>query len=270
MNLAQRLLVIIDPTHENHLTLERALIISKIQDNSPIIHLFISVETENADLSATNDKLYRDCFWLKALRQPLAEAGLEYTFEICWSSEWQDAVIHSAERFQADHIFLPDPGQSLKRSLFSNAKWGLVRKSKVPVTIVRPGATGRRKKILAAVNIQSENNPKYAELNEKILSNSLAITKQYNAELFVVNAYSDSLNYPDREKLIQRTGLDSKNVHAEQGDPAEVISHYAEEIGADTVIIGTLARTGAAAIMKGNTSEKVLQKLHQDVITYSC
>lgn len=270
MGLAQRLLVIIDPSHDHHLALERVIITSKIQEKSPVLHLLIIVETESTDLSASNPDLYRDGFWLKALTRPLDETGLEYTFEICWSPQWQDAVLHSAERFQADHIFMPDDGQTSKHSLFSNAKWGLLRNSKSPVTIVRAGATGRRKRILAAVNIQSEENPKYAALNDKILTNGMAIAKHYGAEFFIINAYTDSLHYPDREKLMKRTGLPSCNVHAEQGNPAEVISNYAQEIEADTVIIGTLARKGASAIVKGNTSEKVLQKLHQDVIVYSC
>ncbi len=52
-------------------------------------------------------------------------------------------------------------------------------------------------------------------------------------------------------------------------DPASVIPRYAREIGADTVLIGTMARQGASALMKGNTSEKVLSKLDLDVIAYS-
>lgn len=49
-----------------------------------------------------------------------------------------------------------------------------------------------------------------------------------------------------------------------------MISRYAKEIDADTVLIGTLARQGTKALMKGNTSEKVLSKLEGlDVIAFS-
>jgi len=66
------------------------------------------------------------------------------------------------------------------------------------------------------------------------------------------------------------SGLPTDRVHAEEGDPATVISRYAKEIGADTVLIGTLARQGTKAFMKGNTSEKVLSKLEGlDVIAFS-
>ena len=150
----------------------------------------------------------------------------------------------------------------------ANSKWALLRKSPCPVMVVKSNASGRRTKVLAAVNIQNQKEA-YATLNEKILSNGMLISKLYDAEFFVINAYPNSLNYPNREKIISMTQLPSKNVHAEEGEPAEVIANYAKEIEADIVLIGTMARSGARALMRGNTSEKVLKKLTQDVVTYS-
>jgi universal stress protein E len=152
--------------------------------------------------------------------------------------------------------------------MFTNSKWDLLRKSPCPVTIVRPGSRSQRKVILAALNIRTEKQ-KYIDLNEKILKQAKRIVSLYNADLYVINSYKDSMHYPDREQLLKFTGLDTEYVHLEEGDPAETISRYAEEINADMVIIGTMHRTGAAALMRGNTSEKVLRKVKQDVLTLS-
>lgn len=106
-------------------------------------------------------------------------------------------------------------------------------------------------------------------MNEKILADGRKQVEIYGAELYVINSYKDSMHYPDREQLLKFTGLPTENVHLGEGDPADVIAEYADEINADVVIIGTMHRTGAAALMRGNTSEKVLRKVKQDVVTLS-
>ncbi len=152
--------------------------------------------------------------------------------------------------------------------MFTNSKWELLRKSFCPVMIVRPHASSHRKVILAALNIQAEKE-EYKVLNEKITSNGKRIASIYGADVYVINAYKDSMHYPNREKLLEFTGLDTEKVHVEEGDPADVVAKYADEINADMVTIGTLHRRGASALMRGNTSEKVMMKVAQDVLTLS-
>lgn len=262
-------LVIIDPTQDRQIALERALITSRVRDPKPELRLFIGVDAESTDLKAGNPKLYRDGAWLRSLTEAVEKEGLVYSLEFCWSEEWQAAVLACAERFQPYHIFMPDYEAGKRRMIYSSQQWSLLRKSRVPVTIVRPGEAGMRKRMLAAVNIQKEDDPRYAVLNNKILTQGMNIAEKYGAEFYVVNAYSDSLHYPDRERLMKRTGLSTERVHVEEGDPAEVIASYAQRIGADTVVMGTLGRKGAMALMKGNTSEKVLRRVPVDVIAYS-
>lgn len=264
----RKVLVIIEATQDKHLALDRAVITSEIREPGSHVHLFISVDAEKTSLAADNDSLYRDDTWLKSITDTLEKEGVEYSFELCWSNEWQKAVLASAKRFKPDHIFMPDYREG-KKALFSNQQWALLRTSVAPVTIVRTADAKPRKKILAAINIQKQDQPEYARLNEKILTSGQDIAKHYGADFYVVNAYKDSMNYPDRQKIMKISGLPTDRVHAEEGDPASVISRYAKEIGADTVLIGTLARQGAAALMRGNTSEKVLSKLDLDVIAYS-
>ncbi len=182
--------------------------------------------------------------------------------------EWADAVLNCADRIQPNVIFIPDYAPDVRRNMFTNSKWDLLRKSFCPVTIVRPGSRSQRKVSLAALNIRTDES-KYIELNEKILKHAKRVASLYNAELYVINSYKDSMHYPDREQLLKFTGLNTEYVHLEEGDPAEVISGYAEEINADLVVIGTMHRSGAAALMRGNTSEKMLRKIKQDVLTLS-
>lgn len=264
----RKVLVIIEATQEKHLALERAVITSEIKEPGSHVHLFISVDTEKTPLSADNDNLYRDDTWLKAITDKLDAVGVDYSYEFCWSNEWQKAVLASAKRFGPDHIFMPYPTDG-KKSLFSNQQWALLRTSVAPVSIVRSADVKPRKKLLAAINIQKQDDPEYARLNEKILTQGQEIARHYGADFHVINAYKDSMHFPDRQRIMKLSGLPTDRVHVEEGDPASVISRYAREIDADTVLIGTRARQGAAALMKGNTSEKLLSKLDLDVIAYS-
>lgn len=268
MTGGRKVLVIIDATHEQHLALERLVITSEIDEPDSHIHLFISVDMEKTSLSADNEKLYRDDVWLKSITDKLDKVGAKYSFEFCWSSEWQKAVLKSAQRFQPDHIFMPAPRDG-KKSFFSNQQWALLRTSVAPVSIVRNSDIKPRKKLLAAINIQKHDDPGYARLNEKILAKGQEVANHYGADFYVINAYKDSMHFPDRQKIMKISGLPTDRVHVEEGDPASVISRYAKEINADTVLIGTMARQGTAALMKGNTSEKVLGKLDLDVIALS-
>lgn len=268
MSAGRKIFVIIDATQDKHLALERAVITSEIKEPHAHVHLFISVDSEKSSLTADNDSLYRDNHWLHSLTNNLDSIGIDYSFEFCWSKEWQKAVLKSAQRFQPDHIFMPAASDG-KKSLFSNQQWALLRTSVAPVTIVRSSDIQPRKILLAAINIQKHDDPEYARLNEKILKDGQDIANHYGADFYVINAYKDSMHFPDRQKIMKISGLPTDRVHVEEGDPATVISGYAKKIGADTVLIGTRARQGTAALMRGNTSEKVLNKLDLDVIAYS-
>ena len=268
MSDARKVLVIIQPTKDKHIALERVLITSEITNPGSHVHLFIGVDGENTDLKASNPSLYQDGKWLANLLKPLEDAKVNHSFELCWSTDWQGAVLNSAKRFNPDHIFMPDY-QDAKSSLFSGNQWSVLRNAVAPVTIVRPGNTGERKKILAAVNFQRLEDPAYSELNKKVLQGGMNIAKHYDAEFHVINAYKDSEHFPNREKILKDSGLPTQNVHVREGDPADIIAGFAKEIGADTVVIGTRSRQGASALLKGNTSERVLRKLTQDVISYN-
>jgi len=268
MNTSELILVIIEPSFDQHLALERALITAKLREVPPKLHLFICPDVDNTDLKARNQGLYRDSRWLEELTKTVVESNLEFSYELCWTMEWSNAVLNCADRIQPAAIFIPDYDPAVRRNMFTNSKWDLLRKSFCPVMITRPGASNYRKVILAAMNIRTEDQ-KYIDMNDKIMTEAKKLVKIYAADLYVVNSYKDSMHYPDREKLLKFTGLPTENVHLGEGDPADIIANYADQINADLVIIGTMRRSGAAALMRGNTSERVLNKVKQDVVTLS-
>lgn len=264
----ENVFVVIDPTAKKHLALQRAIITSAFRKVPPQLHLFFAVDNEIVDTSSSNDALFRDSQWFEnEIYSPLKKAGLEYQVEICWSSEWQRSILKSANRFGADVIYMPI--QKKKKNMlqldFSESKWKVLKKATCPVMLVRPGSVEQRKVILAAVNFQAIRDQQKL-LNANILARGKWLAEHYGADLHVVNAYRNSMNYPDRGKLARETGLPSKNIHVVQGYTDEVVAETAEKIHADLVIIGTMGQTGQTETRRGNTAERVISGLEVDVV----
>jgi universal stress protein E len=265
----RRLLVIIDPTHDNQLALERAISKSELLPDKPEVCLFIGVDTHSPNLKAENKKLYRDEAWLKSITEKLDAGNIQNSFALCWAPQWNEAVIHVRRQFNADNILIPDYRDNEKIFELSNEKWALLRNSIVPVTIVRPGHSAPITKVLAAINMRKDRDPKYQKLNDKVLKEGAAVAAHYGAELHVVNSFRHISNHPGMEKVVARTNLTPERIHIDEGSPEDVIEAVAKEIEANIVVIGNLARDGALAFMKGNTSEKILRRIEQDVMVLS-
>src|SRR5690606_28906115 len=105
MTQQQKFFVVVDPTAEQHIALERAIIITKFIPDKPFCYVVVAVDPEATDTRAINDKLFRTQEWFdKTIRQPLTQAGLECLIEVSWSSEWQESIRQSAKRFGANLV----------------------------------------------------------------------------------------------------------------------------------------------------------------------
>jgi len=267
MSKQQKLFVVVDPTAEQHIALERAIIISKLQPNKPFLYVFVAVDHDAVNTRADNDNLFRTQEWfVETIRNPLEEAGIEYRIEVSWSSQWQTSIMTSAKRFGADLIYLPvHAKQSNSRFTFSESKWELLKSAYCPVVLIRPGAHTERKIILAAINIQAQRDVQ-RELNRLIIEHARFYTELYDAELHVVNGYLDSMTYPDRGRLANETNVPTNRIHVRTGYSSEVVSAVAEDINADLVIMGTLGQNGMTKTRRGNTAERIIAALDIDVM----
>ena len=264
----ERVFVVVDPTASEHIALQRAIITARFRTKAPTLYVFVAVDSESIDTRATNDSLFKNSQWFEdEIHGPLKQEGLDYQIEISWSSEWQRSILKSANRFGADMILLPIQNKK-KHSLrltFSESKWKVLKKATCPVILVRPGAAEQRKTILAAVNFQAIGDQQKL-LNANVLARGKWLAEHYGAELHVVNAWKDSMNYPDRGKLAKEADLPSKNIHVVPGYTDEAVAKTAKEIDADLVIMGTLGQTGQTATRRGNTAERVISGLDVDVV----
>ncbi len=263
----EKLLVVVDPTQTEPVAAQRALANAKIREDKAEIHMMFIVDVNATDTSADNMHSFRDAQWFADTRAPLLEEELTVISQVCFSTEYQKAILNYANQRNIDMIMLPvADDQSAQKKSFSNDRWAILRQSACPVLLVKPGKEELRSTILAAVKIQNADEQQ-AALNDRVLSRARWAAERYGAELHVVNAYKDSMDYPDRGMLARMADVPSERIHVEQGAPEDIIAQIADTVNADVVALGTNRREGLGELLRGNTSEKVIMSIRQDVLT---
>ena len=261
----RKFLVIVDPSHERHLALERMLdIIGQRRERVLEFHLLIGFESDDKGDPDTPDEIVRSYDWLKDLLLPLDESGVDYVTELFWTRSWRNSILNAADRYACDTIMLCEASAENKRGI-TDSKWDLVRRANCDVVIVDVGTKAPIDCILAAVNTQATD-PVHKELNERILERGKYLSEYFDAEFHVVNAYKDSEDFPDRELIGRMTGLPRENIHRDMGKPDDVIASVVEKVNADMVVLGISARRGLSAAFSSHTTEGVMEKITVDVV----
>lgn len=261
----RKFLVIVDPAHERHLALERMLdIINQRQEGLHEFQLLIGFESDDKGDHNTPDEVFRSGDWLRELLQPLDESGVDYQTELFWTRNWQNSILEAADRYDCSTIMLCESSAENKRGI-TNSKWDLVLRAKCDVVIVDEGTKAPIKCILSAINIQATN-PEHQALNERILDRGKFLAEFFAADFHVVNAYRDSEDFPDREKIVRMTGLPRENIHRDMGKAQDIIVGIAAQVNADMVVLGISSRKGLYAAFGGHTVEGVMEKITVDVV----
>src|SRR5258706_8336778 len=153
MATRQRVLVVVDPTASHHPAIERAAWLARsvpclielfICDNGP--HLADARDSKAAAIAEGRAVLLaRHTARLEQLAGPLAAAGLKVTVDSRWDYPLHDGIVRKALDFGADLVVKDTHFHSaLKRSIFSNTDWSLIRNCASQLWLVKPRLPGRR------------------------------------------------------------------------------------------------------------------------------
>jgi len=203
-----------------------------------------------------------------------------------------DLVVKTAEELHGLHRFL-----------FSSTDQHLLRKCPCPVWLRLSGSRRPARAILAAVDVDhlAASEPEtQAALNRRIIETAAGIAAFEGAELHVLHVWdapAESLvrRWATREDDVMRylrdveaehgRALDSLIEgaraslgaaaapglglvsHLERGVPRSVIPAQVHQLGADVLVMGTIARTGVPGFIIGNTAEDVLNSIDCSVVT---
>lgn len=166
----------------------------------------------------------------------------------------------------------------------------LFRQCPCPVWAVGPGIGRRPLKVVAAVHATSEDEHEQ-RLNRKLIELALLMTRleqgtltllqawtafgedvlQHHSPADEFRAYVDAAECAARQDLTQLAAsfgdrLAGVEVVLRKGPPEDVIPRFVVSQGVDLVVMGTVARTGIAGLIIGNTAERMLQRLACSVL----
>ncbi len=180
------------------------------------------------------------------------------------------------------------------RPLFRGPDLHLLRKCPCPVWVLNSRSGPRSSRILACVDAEAEN-PVRVALNKTIMDLATSLGAQDDAKIDVLTVWcvqeEETLRHsivkiPDSEiaAILRREETETGARLAEllaryesfaerlrpfhvKGVAADVIAQHVADEGIDTVVMGTVARTGIAGFFIGNTAETVLNRVSCSVLT---
>jgi universal stress protein E len=201
-----------------------------------------------------------------------------------WNKRVSDAVLNVAETFDADLIIKSADPESPYFPRHPD-DWNLLRQARSPVFLVKPEPWPKHPLVLAAVDVADI---AHQEMNAKVIAAGASMAKSMAGPLHVVNALPQGspllmsadlgVNFERLERdieqatrhqlldLLNTIEVDVQQLHLKFGQPAGVVADVAVENDAAVVVVGTAGRKGVSAIVIGNTSEKLLHTLHQDLL----
>jgi universal stress protein E len=301
MPLPQRILVVVDPTAEQQPAVERAAWIARATRSR--VELFIcaydsqpfgggttdAVGLARARVMQTENQLRR----LNELARPLIAEGIAVDVDALWDAPLHEGIVRKALASNADLVIKDTHYHSLlRRSIFSNTDWNLIRECPLPLWLAKPRAVAAKPCIVAAVDPVHERD-KPAELDHEILTVAAELGDALRGSLEVFHAFDVTpvlatsvgtiamplmLPVPElidavRERhgsavheLTDGHGIARDRVHIEHGGTRDRLMAVSERLGADLVVMGAVSRKGLARAFIGNTAEEVLDRLGCDLL----
>src|SRR5688572_26721757 len=249
-------LVVVDPTASVHPAIDRAAWLARHEPAH--IELFISDYTPTLAPSrsgwtvdeARANVIERHRRRLEQLAEPLRAEKLAVDVDARWDYPLHDSIVRKAQELGADLVVKDTHYHSvLKRSIFSNTDWSLIRSCASTLWLVKPRPPGQKPCFIAAVDPLHERD-KPAELDNRILTTGLALTRVLGGELHVFHAYdvtaaiavsTDSMTMPIAlpitefadamraehaaavEQLCKAHGVPAERTHIHQGGTRQLL-----------------------------------------------
>lgn len=222
--------------------------------------------------------------------EPLRQQGLSVDISCDWDFPVYEAVVRRATRIRADLIVAERHAtRHVLPWLLRFNDWELLRRSPVPVLLIKRTQAWKRPVVLAAID-PSHVFAKPAGLDLDILEESQALADALGGKVHVVHAYPDAMLATDRfdslppevtSRMKKRLESDAHKAFARElahrnipgarrhlvgGHPVDVVPRIAKKEHAEIAVMGAISRSGLKRLVIGNVAEQVLDSLPCDVL----
>jgi universal stress protein E len=303
MKRLDRILAVVDPTATTQPALDKATLLARRFDAT--LELFI------CDFDpALSGKLFADTDRMRELREEFIAERLEFLEEradelrgegiaaethVHWDNPVYRGVLRRVEESSPDLVVKDTHYHSaLRRTLFTNTDWNLVRTCPVPLLLAKPVEWGETLHVVAALDPEHLGD-KPAALDHDILECAELIARRLEGELHVVHAYfpaallaaatsmagmplatgvsAREIVEAERSRVadvlasvVAPHGVPPERVRLEQGSAIEVLPKIVERLRADLLVMGAVSRSRMQELFVGSTAERVLDRIGCDVL----
>ena len=289
-----RFMLVVSPLMENSPAFDRAAALAKAAGAALHIVAFDYLEGL-ATASLVNEQVQeqmrlgyveRHRQWLEEQARPLRKIGVPVTTEVVWVERpLQEILVHLKEQPMAVLIKALEYESLLSRIMFTPLDIHLLRECPVPLHFVSHVQHALPRKIVAAVD-PFHSNTQYKDFNDRILREASKLASTCNAELDVIYAHdlssisADEFDFdnastffsPGKAKtlfdaqadafheLAERNGIAPEQQHMIMGNPAKVLTHYADAYNVDVIVMGRVGHRDMGRLV-GSTVEHLLYKM---------
>ncbi|MDH3533817.1 MAG: universal stress protein [Gammaproteobacteria bacterium] len=301
MNEISTILAVIDPTVEDQPAMRRAawlakktgaeleLLVCYYNEYLSGDRLFDSPSLEKARKEVIGNQEQH----LEELAEPLRQDGILVRTSAVWDHPLFEGIVRRAVAGGADIVFKDTHHHSIAaRALLTNTDWSLIRTCPVPLWLVKPRDMEDAPLFIAAIDPMNQHD-KPAALDDEILHLAKMLGKtsggavhafhSYDPRIAVATATANayipvSLPFDEIEQQMhedhqKRFGeitsfheIDDEHSHLVAGLAHEELPAIADELDADVVIMGAVARNRWKRLFIGATAERTLEHLPCDLL----
>ncbi|HEV2285262.1 MAG TPA: universal stress protein [Steroidobacteraceae bacterium] len=227
---------------------------------------------------------------LERVAARLRRAGLKVAVSVVWDYPAYEAVIREASRIGAGLIVAEQhAGRHFAAGLLHLNDWELLRRSPMPVLLVRRAGPYRRPAVLAAVD-PDHTYAKPLRLNQQILRLGAHVARALGGTLHAgyayvplpLTAFSDGALSDEKvmsleshatrtaraklQRTVRTVDVPRSRQHVLDRHPVDAIAQLAARLGSAIVVMGAISRSGASRLLIGNTAERLLDRLGCDLL----
>jgi universal stress protein E len=301
MEKISKVLSVIDPTVEDQPGMRRAawlakhcgaeleLLVCYYNEYLSGDRLFDSPSLEKArsEVIANQEK------HLEELAEPLRKDGVIVTTTATWDHPLYEGIVRRAVASDADIVVKDTHHHSaVTRALLTNTDWNLIRTCPIPLWLVKSHELADPPIIVAAIDPMHQHD-KPAALDDEILQLSKLIGDNVSGDVHAFHSYDPRIAvatatanayipvslpfdeieqqmHEDHEKRFNEIttfhGLDDDHSHLVAGLTHEELPAIAENLKADVVVMGAVARNRWKRLFIGATAERTLEHLPCDLL----
>ena len=301
MKEISRILVVIDPTTQDQPGLRRAswlakkfgaeleLLICYYNEYLSGDRLFDSPSLEKArDEVIQNQQKH-----LETLAEPHRADGIAIKTSAVWDHPLHEGVVRHAVATDADIVIKDTHHHSaVARALLTNTDWNLIRTCPTRLWLVNPNEFSDAPVFLAAIDPMNQHD-KPAALDDEILQLSKLLADKVGGDVHAFHSYDPriavatatanayipvSLPFDEIEQQMHEDHqkrfteitefhkVDDDKAHLIAGLTHEELPAMADQINADVVVMGAVARNRWKRLFIGATAERTLEHLPCDLL----